>query len=252
MSKRLDLRRLRLWLLRRRKYFWAWLATWVGVRVFTKFLEIPLQSPFPTFCNPNKKSLCSSSVHGTPKKKNQSERNKKKTKQNKNQSERNKIKSKSKRAISDSEEEKHEYLSCARDYGRRREQRRRKRSRCRRWSPEPGRTAIDWSYLRSSWRSFPPWLARRRAWLRSLLLLRRRRRHFRRRKPPCTCGSCGRYSRTASTCETWSPATSSIGRSFFFVWLTGKSNKTCKKRGTLLVAKANGEGENGRNFGLDI
>lgn len=66
MSKRLDLRRLRLWLLRRRKYFWAWLATWVGVRVLTKFLEIPLQSPFPTFCNPSKNSLCSSSVHGTP------------------------------------------------------------------------------------------------------------------------------------------------------------------------------------------
>lgn len=66
ISNRLDRRRLLLWLLRRRKYFWAWLATWVGVRVFTKFLEIPLQSPFPTFCKPNKNSLCSSSVHGTP------------------------------------------------------------------------------------------------------------------------------------------------------------------------------------------
>lgn len=66
ISKRLDLRRRRLRLLRRRKYFWAWLATCVGVLVFTKFLEIPLQSPFPTFCRPNRNSLCSSSVHGTP------------------------------------------------------------------------------------------------------------------------------------------------------------------------------------------
>lgn len=66
MSKRLDRRRRRFWLLRRRKYFWAWLATCVGVRVFTKFLEIPFQSPFPTFWSPNKNSLCSSSVHGTP------------------------------------------------------------------------------------------------------------------------------------------------------------------------------------------
>lgn len=75
ISKRLDLRRRRLKLFRRRKYFWAWLATWVGVRVFTKFLEIPLQSPFPTFCNPNKNSLCSSSVHGIPKPNNQSKSN---------------------------------------------------------------------------------------------------------------------------------------------------------------------------------
>lgn len=67
MSNRLDLRRrLLLLLFRRRKYFWAWLATWVGVRVLTKFLEIPLQSPFPTLFNPTRNSRCSSSVHGTP------------------------------------------------------------------------------------------------------------------------------------------------------------------------------------------
>lgn len=72
MSKRLERRRRRLRLFRRRKYFWAWLATWVGVRVLTYFLEIPLQSPFPTFCNPMRNSLCSSSVHGTPKRNTQS------------------------------------------------------------------------------------------------------------------------------------------------------------------------------------
>ena len=66
MSKRLDLRRRRFWFVRRRKYFWAWLATWVGVRVFTKFLEIPLQSPLPTLCSPVRNNLCSSSVHGVP------------------------------------------------------------------------------------------------------------------------------------------------------------------------------------------
>lgn len=31
----------------RMKYFWAWLATWVGVLVTTTFLEMLLQSPFP-------------------------------------------------------------------------------------------------------------------------------------------------------------------------------------------------------------
>lgn len=66
MSKRLNLRRRRLWFVRRRKYFWAWLATWVGVRVFTKFLDIPLQSPLPTLCSPVRNNLCSSSVHGVP------------------------------------------------------------------------------------------------------------------------------------------------------------------------------------------
>lgn len=66
MSNRLDLRRRLLWLFSRRKYFWAWLATWVGVRVLTKFLDIPLQSPFPTLCNPTRNCRCSSSVHGTP------------------------------------------------------------------------------------------------------------------------------------------------------------------------------------------
>lgn len=33
--------------LSRMKYFWAWLATWVGVLDTTKFLEILLQSPLP-------------------------------------------------------------------------------------------------------------------------------------------------------------------------------------------------------------
>lgn len=66
ISKRLERRRRRLALFRRRKYFCAWLATCVGVLVLTKFLEIPLQSPFPTFFKPTRNSLCSSSVHGTP------------------------------------------------------------------------------------------------------------------------------------------------------------------------------------------
>jgi hypothetical protein len=66
MSKRLDrlFRLLRLLCLM--KYFWAWLATCVGVLVCTKFLDIPLQSPFPNFWRPSKNNLCSSSVHGTP------------------------------------------------------------------------------------------------------------------------------------------------------------------------------------------
>lgn len=65
-SKRLDLLFFLLRLFCLRKYFWAWLATWVGVLVITKFLEIPLQSPFPSFSNPAKNVRCSSSVHGTP------------------------------------------------------------------------------------------------------------------------------------------------------------------------------------------
>lgn len=48
------------------KYFCAWLATCVGVLVCTKFREMPLQSPFPSFCNPTRNKRCSSSVHGTP------------------------------------------------------------------------------------------------------------------------------------------------------------------------------------------
>ena len=39
ISKRLDLRRRWLMLLQHKKYFWVWLATWVGVRVLTKFLS---------------------------------------------------------------------------------------------------------------------------------------------------------------------------------------------------------------------
>lgn len=66
MSKRLDLL-LRLFkLLCRKKYFCAWLATCVGVLVVTKFLEMPRQSPFPSFCKPTKNIRCSSSVQGTP------------------------------------------------------------------------------------------------------------------------------------------------------------------------------------------
>lgn len=39
------------------KYFWAWLATWVGVLVVTKLREIFRQSPFPYFFSPNRNSL---------------------------------------------------------------------------------------------------------------------------------------------------------------------------------------------------
>jgi hypothetical protein len=39
------------------KYFWAWLATCVGVLEITKFRDILRQSPFPNLANPNKKSL---------------------------------------------------------------------------------------------------------------------------------------------------------------------------------------------------
>lgn len=67
ISKRLDRRFFLLirvaW---RRKYFWAWLATWVGVLVVTNVLDIPLQSPFPSFSSPTRNVLCSSSVQGTP------------------------------------------------------------------------------------------------------------------------------------------------------------------------------------------
>ena len=66
MSNKLDRRLLLFRLFRLKKYFWAWLATCVGVLVFTKFREIPRQSPFPSFWSPIKNVLCSSSVHGTP------------------------------------------------------------------------------------------------------------------------------------------------------------------------------------------
>jgi hypothetical protein len=65
-SKRLDLRFFCVRLLCRRKYFWAWLATCVGVRVVTKCREMPRQSPFPSFSRPARNRRCSSSVHGTP------------------------------------------------------------------------------------------------------------------------------------------------------------------------------------------
>lgn len=43
--------------LRRMKYFWAWLATCVGVLVTTKFREMLLQSPFPYLSNPRRNNL---------------------------------------------------------------------------------------------------------------------------------------------------------------------------------------------------
>lgn len=49
-----------------KKCFCAWDATWVGVRVGTKYLETPLQFPFPSFFSPTRNARCSDSVHGTP------------------------------------------------------------------------------------------------------------------------------------------------------------------------------------------
>ena len=78
-------------LLCRIKYFWAWLATCVGVRDSTKCRLMPRQSPcaqghricgaaprnkehhlsvaraFPSFWRPTRKRRCSSSLHGMPK-----------------------------------------------------------------------------------------------------------------------------------------------------------------------------------------
>lgn len=65
-SNRLERRFFLLELVCLRKYFCAWLATWVGVRVVTNNLEIPLQSPFPRSSSPLRNFRCSSSVHGTP------------------------------------------------------------------------------------------------------------------------------------------------------------------------------------------
>ncbi|GJN15371.1 hypothetical protein PR202_gb02279 [Eleusine coracana subsp. coracana] len=70
MSKRLD-RRLMVFFFPEpavclRKNFCAWLATWVGVLVVTNPLEMPRQSPLPSFSSPAKNSLCSSSLQGTP------------------------------------------------------------------------------------------------------------------------------------------------------------------------------------------
>ena len=39
------------------KYFWAWLATWVGVLVVTKLREMFLQSPLPYFFRPIRNCL---------------------------------------------------------------------------------------------------------------------------------------------------------------------------------------------------
>lgn len=41
----------------RMKYFCAWLATCVGVRVTTKFLDILRQSPFPYLSRPRRNNL---------------------------------------------------------------------------------------------------------------------------------------------------------------------------------------------------
>eukprot|EP00963_Diacronema_lutheri_P011338 scaffold1368_cov333-Pavlova_lutheri.AAC.33 len=49
-----------------KKCFWACDATCVGVRVGTKYLETPLQFPFPSFFRPTRNAKCSDSVHGTP------------------------------------------------------------------------------------------------------------------------------------------------------------------------------------------
>jgi hypothetical protein len=65
-SKRLDLLFFCVRLFCLRKYFWAWLATCVGVRVVTKCREMPRQSPFPSLSRPARNIRCSSSVHGTP------------------------------------------------------------------------------------------------------------------------------------------------------------------------------------------
>ena len=66
MSNKLERRLRLLTLVCLMKYFCACDATCVGVLVVTKCREIPRQSPFPSFCNPIKKFLCSSSVHATP------------------------------------------------------------------------------------------------------------------------------------------------------------------------------------------
>jgi hypothetical protein len=39
------------------KYFCAWLATWVGVLVWTKLREMFLQSPLPYFFRPRRNNL---------------------------------------------------------------------------------------------------------------------------------------------------------------------------------------------------
>lgn len=43
--------------LRRMKYFWAWLATCVGVLVSTKFRDMLRQSPFPYLSKPRRNNL---------------------------------------------------------------------------------------------------------------------------------------------------------------------------------------------------
>lgn len=47
----------------RRKYFCAWLATCVGVRVNTQFLDMFRQSPLPYLSSPRRNSLCHQRWH---------------------------------------------------------------------------------------------------------------------------------------------------------------------------------------------
>ena len=48
------------------KYFCAWLATCVGVRLTTKLREMERQSPLPNLASPRRNRRCSSSVQGMP------------------------------------------------------------------------------------------------------------------------------------------------------------------------------------------
>ncbi|CAA6655105.1 unnamed protein product [Spirodela intermedia] len=48
------------------KYFWAWLATWVGVLVVTKFLDMFLQSPSHTSSSPSRTSCISTTSESNP------------------------------------------------------------------------------------------------------------------------------------------------------------------------------------------
>eukprot|EP00249_Psilotum_nudum_P004904 c18396_g1_i3 orf=20-259(-) len=60
MSWMLDLLLSLLMAFNRLKYFWAWLATCVGVLEITKFREMLLQSPLPNLSRPNRNNLAQS------------------------------------------------------------------------------------------------------------------------------------------------------------------------------------------------
>ena len=49
-----------------KKCFWAWEATWVGVRVGTQYCEMAFHAPLPYTLSPARKAPCSSSVQGAP------------------------------------------------------------------------------------------------------------------------------------------------------------------------------------------